>query len=243
MINAFLADSVSVASWDKPGVGASDGNWLSQSMDDRATETIAVLQWLRNQHDADTPIAVLGFSQAGWVLPKLTRGTADRLILVGPALNWTDQGRYFTETRLALAGVSESEKVAALAAQPDLTSQPMDVSDDRWTFIITNNAADSSNDLASLDIPLLAIWGAADLNVNPVANETAFRQIASRHGTPLETVLWPDATHSLLKSRPYNWQLASQWSAWAQFRFLLEGRSAFAPGALSKITDWAAIRQ
>ncbi|VCU61916.1 hypothetical protein EPIB2_993 [Tritonibacter mobilis] len=38
-----MADaSIGVLFWDKAGVGASTGNWLNQSMEDRANEALAV---------------------------------------------------------------------------------------------------------------------------------------------------------------------------------------------------------
>jgi len=56
--------------------------------------------------------------------------------------------------------------------------------------------------------------------------------------TGSEITLCPKATHGLLKSSPYNWQRVEDWSWVAKARFVLEGRFAFAPGALKEITNW-----
>ncbi|WP_260081260.1 alpha/beta hydrolase family protein [Phaeobacter inhibens] len=104
LINVFLDQGIAVASWDKPGVGASGGNWLHQSMADRASETSAALSLLNQRFD-DMALGAVGFSQAGWVLPQLTRRDADFLVLVGPAVSWQDQGDYYTRVRLAQDGL------------------------------------------------------------------------------------------------------------------------------------------
>ncbi|EOC1281802.1 alpha/beta hydrolase [Cronobacter turicensis] len=46
------------------------------------------------------------------------------------------------------------------------------------------------------------------------------------------------ATHGLLKSRWYDYQLPSQWPAWTQGLFLLTGQHAYAPGALDAVSAW-----
>ncbi|MCE8438433.1 hypothetical protein [Rhodovulum sulfidophilum] len=51
-------------------------------------------------------------------------------------------------------------------------------------------------------------------------------------------VIWPDATHGLLKANAYNSQLIEDWPLSAKLRFVLEGRYAYASGALDAIMDW-----
>ena len=96
-------------SWDKAGVGDSSGDWLQQSMSDRATETIAAMKAVQAAtKDFGNPIGFMGFSQAGWVLPKVaTQVSADTwFVIVGGATNWRAQGAYFTTRRLMSEGHS-----------------------------------------------------------------------------------------------------------------------------------------
>ncbi|WP_245848357.1 alpha/beta hydrolase [Actibacterium ureilyticum] len=248
LINALLDRGIAVASWDKPGVGASGGNWLLQSMSDRADETRAVLHLLKERFQG-TAIGALGFSQAGWVLPSLTRADADFLILAGAAMSWQQQGAYFTRMRLRQAGLDAPTIAATLAAQaiaddrafgPNATADdaPAGMTPDRWRFIRQNRGAESRQALMALDVPLLAIWGAEDLNVDPVRNAARFRQALAGRDAPTRIIVLPDATHGLLKAPAYNWQLSEDWSHYAVARFLLEGRHAYAPGALDAISDW-----
>lgn len=248
LINAFLDRGFAIASWDKPGVGESEGNWLRQTMPDRTAETHAVLAVLKERFEG-TPVGALGFSQAGWVLPGLTRTDADFLVTVGAAISWQDQGDYYTAVRLKREGYDREAITAALAAQeieddrlfgpiatPD--NRPDGMSPDRWQFIRLNRGADSRQALSTLDIPLLALWGAEDLNVDPVRNPEIFRETLGNRPDPTRIVVFPDATHGLLKAPEYNWQLTEEWSRVAVARFLLEGRYAYAPDTLNTMFDW-----
>ena len=248
MFNVLLERRIALAAWDKPGVGASQGNWLDQSMADRTRETRDVLRHLRRRFQG-TPVGALGFSQAGWVLPALTRADADFLVLVGPAVSWQDQGDYYTGVRLRRDGLSEPEIQARLAEEareddrmfgPDATAAdaPEGLPPDRWRFIRTNRDADARADLATLDLPLLAIWGQDDLNVDAARNAAIYRESLASRAAPTKIMIWPDATHGLLKSPAYNWQLTEDWSTFARLRYLVEGRHAFAPGVLGAIAAW-----
>ena len=248
LINAFLDRGIAIASWDKPGVGLSEGNWLLQSMPDRAAETRAVLAHLKARFD-NTVVGAMGFSQAGWVLQSLTRADADFLITVGAAVSWQDQGDYYTTVRLRREGLGEDAITAALSDQktederifgPAATPEdrPAGMPRDRWQFVRQNRNADSREALATLDIPLLAIWGADDLNVNPVRNAEIFRELLTDRAELARVVVVPNATHGLLKSSAYSWQLLQDWSHYAVARFLFEGRYAYAPDALGTLFRW-----
>ena len=99
-----------VASWDKPGVGDSTGNWLNQSMSQRSDELQQAIAHLRKMPDInDNQIGLLGFSQAGWVMPKalLADDRLSFMIAISPAINWQQQARYLTQSRMLSEGYSE----------------------------------------------------------------------------------------------------------------------------------------
>ncbi len=245
-INALLDAGIAVAAWDKPGVGGSTGNWLDQSMQDRQAEARAAMTALTTR--ADAPVGALGFSQAGWVLPGLDAPEAAFLVLIGPAISWRDQGAYYTRTRLAREGRPAAEitqTLARLAAENDATFGPdalydpaTNLTEDRWAFIQRNRDADARPDLATLSVPLLALWGANDLNVDAQTDAATYRATMQTPHPATQVEVLPNATHGLLKSGPYNYQLTSEWPWHAEARFTLEGRYAFANGALDRITDW-----
>lgn len=248
LVNVLLDRGIAVASWDKPGVGASSGNWLDQTMADRTQEVSAALNTLAGAL-GDVPRGALGFSQAGWVLPKLSAEDTDFILLIGPAVSWERQGRFYTRRRLERAGesnaaidqalarnVERNERLFGANAKFDEAIAPDGMNRDRWEFIRRNRKADATRDLAALGVPMLALWGRNDLNVEAATDALFYRNILSGHHPANRIVVIPDATHGLLKTGPYNFQLDSQWPLWVQARFLIEGRSAYAPGALDAIT-------
>ncbi|MFV2052407.1 alpha/beta hydrolase family protein [Aliiroseovarius sp. YM-037] len=248
LIHVFLDRGIAVAAWDKPGVGSSEGNWLHQSMADRTRETRAALEHLEKRFDG-IALGAVGFSQAGWVLPGLSPDDADFLVLIGAAVSWQDQSDYYTRVRLARDGMDQDaiEHVVAdqdrfderaFGSDAQASDAPEGMSPDRWRFIRQNRGADASEALGQLDMPLLAIWGGDDLNVDSAGDAVIYREMLAGQGDRTRIIIWPDATHGLLKSNAYNWQLTEDWSQVARLRFVLEGRHAFSPGALDTIVDW-----
>lgn len=248
-INSMLARGIAVASWDKPGIGSSEGDWLSQSMYDRSLETREALTALTGRMDK-RPVGAVGFSQAGWVLPKLSASDADFIVLIGAAVSWSNQNLYFTRTRLRLSGMSESDIERALADMvkqddalfaADAEYDPIlaeDMSEARWSFVRRNRGENVRDDLRRMRVPVLALWGEDDLNVDPVVNSDIYRKNLAGANPANQIATIPNATHGLLKAHPYNAQLVDQWSWLTVFRFLCEGRYAYAPSVLDQIGEW-----
>ena len=245
MVNSLLAAGIGVFSWDKPGGGQSGGDWLSQSMADRAEEAAAALRYLRDDlgHPHDR-LGFLGFSQAGWVVPRASAETdAAYAVLIGPAITWREQGAYYTARRLERAGMSAADVEAAVAenlAENDRMfggdgdcAAREDLSPARCGFVRRNYGADATVEIAAMETPALVLVGAEDLNVDPVETAEVYRRNA-RH----EVRIVPAATHSLLRARHYNFQIAEDWPLWTRARFVLSGPRAYAPGVLEEIAQW-----
>ena len=85
----FTGCGAVVLAHDKPGCGGSPGNWLEQTFEDRAQESLAALAVLR-AHPACSgqPVGLLGFSQGGWVaLLAAADGDVDFVISIsGPGV-------------------------------------------------------------------------------------------------------------------------------------------------------------
>lgn len=64
LFNTLLDAGIAVFSWDKAGIGNSQGNWLHQSMDDCAEEAVAALTLLQSLYqNTQVQIGFLGFSR------------------------------------------------------------------------------------------------------------------------------------------------------------------------------------
>lgn len=257
LVNALLDDGIAVFTWDKPGIGASTGDWLTQSMQDRADEARAALSAVAGSlPQARGRIGFLGFSQAGWVLPRLasTETDADFFVLVGGAVNWQRQGDYFTARRLAADGWMperiaeylidaerrEAELFSDLAAgtlAPGEAAGRIGVTPERLAFIARNRHADASADIAQTESPFMAIWGEEDLNVDAQVNAADYRRL-HRPAPPSVVTTLPGATHGLLRADLFNYQLPDQMPWHAKAAFMVLGRKAYAPGAIATVSAW-----
>ncbi|GAA6176359.1 CocE/NonD family hydrolase [Sulfitobacter pacificus] len=263
LVNTLLDAGISVFSWDKPGVGTSTGNWLRQSMNDRADETLAAIEALRQLPGVgQRPIGLLGFSQAGWVLPRVPALTDDVsfLLLMGGAINWQSQGRYYATIRLEREGKTPAEIATELTRQAkahrvwfedDATydeylaaersagqREGRTLSKDRFLFALLNHHEDARRNIAGLTLPVLVLSGADDLNADPQETVSVYRSLLNGVHPQSRFHIVPDATHSLLSARRYNYQHLDQWPFTTQARFLLSGRNAYADGVLKTATDW-----
>ncbi|MEV0123268.1 alpha/beta hydrolase [Streptomyces sp. NPDC050703] len=233
-------------SWDKPGVAGAAGDWLDQSMDDRADETAAAIAWARARPDIDGDrIGLWGASQAGWVLPKVaTKTPVSFVIAVSPAVNWLQQGRYNLLAELRADGAS-AERVEKETDKSDTTRRLLrrhatfqeyvramggdadGMTADRWGFISKNYTADATHDLRALrGIPVLLTLADHDLNVDTADTERVYRKVLDAGGA-LTVERYPDAAHSLVKRSLEQSDLKLTLTA------LFSPRSLFADGFLA----------
>ncbi|MEU6062423.1 alpha/beta hydrolase [Streptomyces sp. NPDC047097] len=232
-------------SWDKPGVAGAPGDWLDQSMDDRADEAAAAIAWARARPDIDGDrIGLWGASQAGWVLPKIASRTSVRFVIaVSPAINWLRQGRYNLLAELRADGASAARTRAAIA-RSDTTRRLLErhatfeeyekatrgdtdgMTADRWGFVARNHTADATHDLRALrGIPVLLTLAGHDVNVDTADTERVYREVLDPGGA-LAVKHYPQATHSLLR------QSVEQSEARTVLTALFSPRSLFADGFL-----------
>ncbi|WP_455351957.1 alpha/beta hydrolase family protein [Streptomyces sp. SYSU K217416] len=232
-------------SWNKPGIAGAPGNWLDQSMDDRANEAAAAIAWARARPDIDGDrIGLWGASQAGWVLPKVAARTPVSFVLaVSPAINWRRQGRYNLLAELRADGASKARTEAAVA-KSDTTRRLLErhatfeeyvkamggdadgMTAGRWGFVSKNHTADATQDLRALrGIPVLLILAGHDINVDTADTERVYRKVVAEGGA-LMVKHYPDATHSLLKQSIERSDLRTTLTA------IFSPRSLFADGFL-----------
>lgn len=249
LFNTLLDANIAVFSWDKAGVGHSQGNWLHQSMANRAEEAVAALKLMQSRYP-DIQVGYLGFSQAGWVIP-IAAGQSHPVfsVIIGGAVNWRRQGLFFQSLRYAQEGKSTVEIERLLAKEQKENDaifgengtkdpqQRIDMTSDRFDFVVKNYLSDSSLDLSNMNGRVLAVWGINDLNVDAQFNACRYKSILSTN--PLASVIvLSNASHGLLRSPEFNYQLESDWPVWRQGYFLWSGREAYSPNGLKVIVEW-----
>ncbi|WP_454198907.1 alpha/beta hydrolase family protein [Nocardia sp. Marseille-Q1738] len=210
---AFARAGFASLSWNKPGIGGAPGNWLDQTMHDRADETLAAIAWAKQQPGIDPQrIGLWGASQAGWVMPEVAVRLPELrfVIAVSPAVNWLRQGRYHLLAQLddatpaeVQAEVARSDKTldllragATFEQYENAIGDTRGLTPHRWRFITKNYTADATADLAALRVPVLLILAGHDRNVDVADTETVYRRAVPR----LEVQHYPDATHGLTRA-------------------------------------------
>ena len=79
----LIRHGIAVLGYDKRGVGASTGDWRTASFEDLAGDVVAAFQYLKTRADVDpTQIGLLGWSQAGWVMPLAAVRATDIAFLI-----------------------------------------------------------------------------------------------------------------------------------------------------------------
>lgn len=248
---SFAKAGYASLSWNKPGIDGAPGNWLDQSMHDRAAEAEAAIAWARQRDDIDPRrIGMWGISQGGWVVPEVAANLPDLqfVVLVGAAVNWLRQGEYNLLAEMRHRGASQSEIAAALdrrnaglqalrenatyeqylAAQQD--SDPM--SEDRWNFVQRNYRSDVTTVLPQVKVPVLLVLGDDDLNVDVNETERVYREILPPEQLTVQR--YPNASHNIVKARFDNDQ---DWRA--AVVALLAPRTLYAPGYLNSLREYA----
>jgi len=239
-----------IFSWDKPGIGGSSGSWLDQSMVERQSEVLAAVDFVQSQYGfSHQKTGLIGFSQAGWVMPALAgkKSKLSFMIGVGFAKNWIEQGEYHTKVRLQLEGKNQDQINLALDANAKantLLNRQLAYSEygkitgensmekERYQFVLKNFMADASLDYSKIEIPSLFVWGDKDKNVNAIKEFGWWQSQANQH---VETKLIKNATHGMLDPELFDGQSFGL-THWIKLMWLEQ--EAFALDFLPTIIMW-----
>jgi pimeloyl-ACP methyl ester carboxylesterase len=181
----FAQAGFAVLSYDKRGVGASQGDWTTAGFDVLGADAHAGLAFLRNHAGIDPEnVGFSGSSQAGWVAAAAVRdGASPAFTLLvgaaGAALTVEEQNIYNTRVRMQCAGISKDSIDIALeqqraffaarrdAAQSDRLRQISQLAArnpalENWLFpdSVRNDAPAQWYDVLDPDFDPLPVWAA-----------------------------------------------------------------------------------
>jgi pimeloyl-ACP methyl ester carboxylesterase len=210
LAHALAAAGVATLRYDKRGVGASPGDWRAAGFLDNVADADAALTYLADLPDTRAErLFLVGHSEGAVVATALAarRPTLAGVVLLCGAARTGEQVLLWqaeqivptlpllVRAALGLLGADPVRKVAANHAKLEATSADVvrlggAKVNARWTREFM--AHDPRDDLARIDVPVLAITGAKDLQVPPddldVLATTAPRATVQRV---------PDLTHTL----------------------------------------------
>lgn len=257
--DALTYAGFAVLSWDKAGVGESGGNWLKQSMSQRSTELQSAISWLRKQRDIQAEnIGLIGFSQAGWVLPEVLAEdqTLAFAVFVSTAINWLQQGEYQTRKRLNSLALSQQQIQQALdynrkgderllagmnypeyrqwrqLNEPDFY-QGSEMSAARFHFVSRNVTADAREYLPRISQPVLALFGASD----SVVDIRQSAEVYAHHlGGVFKHRVYPQADHGLFRDEVFAGQAKD--TLWFALKMNWLGGEGLADGVITELVTW-----
>jgi hypothetical protein len=228
--SAFAEAGIASFAWDKPGVGASTGDWRAQSNHDRASEAVAALESIAHHPAIDgARIIVWGISQAGWVLPLMFQHTpriAGLIAVSVPVGTGAEQELYRVAHTLPADGFSDDETRAAVAFtrqrlalmqqkapfEQVLTLQTIHrheswfealgwLDEAQYRFLQTNAFFSPEPLLRAIPCPILALFGEKDCIVDHQESRTWFTALANqRDDATIRVHRFADADHVLFKS-------------------------------------------
>jgi hypothetical protein len=262
--NELAKKGIASMSWDKKGIGQSTGKWLNQSMEDRAKEVIAAIEFIQADANFDfSTIGLIGFSQAGWVMPKVATLSdfPDFIISVSGAINWKRQSNYLTRTRMEQEGADEATIEAGVrqneidfnlynnentypeyvAYQEKKCENEKEtdcdfMSEERFYFVKNNIASDAEEDLKNIQCPIFGVFGTEDLNVDFEESHQTYERIFSENNTDnYQLKIYPEAEHGLLKSKHFS---AMHPGIGFLIKLELFGKRAFVKDVLNDISDF-----
>jgi pimeloyl-ACP methyl ester carboxylesterase len=224
----FLDRAFAVLVWDKPGSGASTGEFDTESeISQRAGILVAGIDLLRDRPDVDADrIGLWGLSQAGWVMPMALEQTdvAFMISVSGGGEDSIEQLTYSLSRQLLCDGLDEEQAdlVAAYGAQAikgpayadyvaamevlleipgtDRFIGPGIDAEDEWAPWPADIDAwfNPMEVVAKTTIPVLAIYGQEDKNVDPVQGAEAYGQALQDAGNPwFHVELIPGVGHTM----------------------------------------------
>lgn len=236
---ALGAAGVTTLRFDKRGVGASGGNYLTAGMDQRAADVWAARDWLAAK-TAGLPLIMIGHSEGTYYAAQVAADgqAAGAVLLSGPARPGGDVLTYQVAEiadrmpvsaklilRLMRTDVIRAQRknlARVLASQADVMRLQGQRIGARWVRDFV--AYDPAPVLARITVPVLAITGGHDLQVQPDDVSEMGRLV---HG-PFEGHVVPDLSHLL---RPDPDSLGPR-------GYRRQVRQPVSPEVLRLITDW-----
>lgn len=217
-------DGIATLRYDKLGCGESEGDWTTQSFDDRAHEALAALRALRQAIGFPSAcIGLLGMSQGGWIAPLAASFSSEvsfAICLSSAGVTPIEQETFRIEHHLPAEGFSRDDVAEAMAvfrrrieriraavtpheifdAEAAARSKPWfpllaGTTVEEMEFICRIYDFDPLPALEDAKCPVLALWGNRDVYVPVERSVRAFEDARSIAGD--EFLVLEGADHAL----------------------------------------------
>jgi pimeloyl-ACP methyl ester carboxylesterase len=123
LADVLARDGTTVLTYDKQGIGQSEGNWESENFTELAQDAIAGVDFLKSQKELSlSKIGLGGSSQAGWVIAKAIENRIDidfalTIGAAGSGIPVVEQNMYNTEILLKCDGSFSKKQINNIITQ------------------------------------------------------------------------------------------------------------------------------
>ena len=191
----LAAHGITVLTYDKRGVGASGGTYAGPEVGTNNVDSANLSLLAKDANAAvnklqevvmDLPVGLVGFSQAGWVIPiaaTLNPSVDFMVVFSGPTITSLEQLRFQFHTN---GDPNYWENHSETEAREHIKNDP-----DRFQF----TPLDPKNSLTNLAIPGLWLYGAKDIQVPAHLCIEQLNRLKGE-GKPFEYRLYPNLGHN-----------------------------------------------
>lgn len=229
---SLLDSGIACFIFAKRGVDKSTGSWRSSTFYDRATDTIAAIDYLKERKEINpNKIGLFGHSQGGWIC-QLAASMSNEVAFIinsaGPGETvfeqiLTDRRNHLILDNLPITKVNKKVKQLEGILKTILKVKPI-VKIHHLSYILDY---DPTPILAKIDCPVLALFGELDPLVPPKINipliETGLQKA---NNTNYKIKVFKTANHSFY---------AAKTGSLKEYPTLTK---EFVPGYLETISDW-----
>lgn len=257
---AFARRGCASLAWDKPGVGASSGDWRLQTPQERARECLAALTYLARREDIDAGnMGVYGRSQAGWVIPYLVQMTDLVACVVAVSVSvasGSEQDVYRVAHQLPADGFTPEEveravafarlraalihlraPYACLADLQTLAAQEPWFEDAGGAYAEADYQVETSAPeryarpiLSSITCPVLAVFGERDTLIDIQESVEAYTELRRAGNRDVTIKVFASADHGPFLTRTGGMKEMQH--------SLQQAERPFPPGYLDLLADW-----
>jgi pimeloyl-ACP methyl ester carboxylesterase len=204
ILDDFLSRDFAVLLFNKRGMGASEGNYVKNSIQGRADDLYAAVQSIQTHPQIDAnKIGVAGHSQGGWVVTQAAADHADIAFLIslaGPTYTMRENSADNSYHYGVCQGMQGEELEAYLEKRSNLVDLSIKIGKltnfGYYGFDARNMGYDPRDILQTIHTPGLFIYGENDTLVTPSLNIDRMNEIFDNN-TPenfsIETI--DGATH------------------------------------------------
>jgi pimeloyl-ACP methyl ester carboxylesterase len=200
LVASFVQDGLGFFSYDKRGVGESEGRCCpdeSGRFNLVTSDAVGAVAAVRASTAVDgARVGFLGASAAGWIVPRAA-----------------EQSGHVRFVAIASPGVLQHSIVARFEQEAsDDGRSPTAIAKEIPSW--PRSGFDPAPSLGRLSVPALWLFGGADRNVPAGASAEALRRIEKRRGKDWTIVVFPGAGHGLLDDPPTDPRAAPLAEAW-----------------------------